>query len=407
VSGGSRTALQEYLRGLSELPPLSHERTLALAREVRAATRCFREASSRLRWIADAVIERWQRRRDQGLVTALLREGISSDTDRGESARLDERLEQLARLLEDSAPGGPAAGLLDERASTLLDAADIDLVVLCEIFRTQRPLHMPPSERRRCIERRAAAALDRREGARDEIARHSLRLVVHGCKRYRGMGCDLEDLVQEGNLALLRAVDKFDPERGFRFATYAMWWIEQAAIRAIQHHARTVRLPAHLHDRLLRLRQLERAYAATSPHRLSQDEIARGLDLPTKDVEQLVAARRPGVSLGAPLVGREDEPLRLEDTLAAATPLAPELCDRATLRRRVRTALDRLDARDRDVLRWRFGLDGPRLKLDEVGERLGVCGERARQIERAALRRLAGCEALRALAREHDGVDPA
>jgi RNA polymerase sigma factor (sigma-70 family) len=228
----------------------------------------------------------------------------------------------------------------------------------------------------------------RAQQARQSLTEANLRLVVSVARRYLGRGLELDDLVQDGNVGLLRAIDKFDPSRGYRFSTYAIWWIRQAILRGLTEQGRVVRLPAHVHELRSRV-----ARTASELHvRLGREptaaEIAAELGVPTDRVDELALMAQPAVSLDRP-VG-EDE----EATLADVLPLEQaEGIDEAALARvsgvHLATALASLEDRERQVLLWRFGLsDGRPRGLDEIGSMLNVSRERVRQIEVRALRKL-------------------
>jgi RNA polymerase primary sigma factor len=225
---------------------------------------------------------------------------------------------------------------------------------------------------------------------------HNLKLVVSVAKDFRGSGMAFSDLIQEGNAGLIRAVEKFDWRRGHKFSTYAVWWIRQALIRAIQNHSRTIRLPSHQHDAL-------RAYAqARARLRLEHEgeptsaELAEVMGLTPAEVEELAAMAPEMVSLDAEVAGRDSlRPRRLEEVLSDPDAVSPiDDMERARLADQARRGLSRLDDRERSILTWRFGLDGgDEHTLQEIGERLGLSRERARQLEARALAKLRAASA--------------
>jgi RNA polymerase sigma factor (sigma-70 family) len=212
--------------------------------------------------------------------------------------------------------------------------------------------------------------------------------VVHLAKGYRGMGISFPDLIQEGNLGLIRAVEKFDPERGFKFSTYAAWWLRQSFIRAVQNHSRTIRLPSHVYDLVIR----EKRTRGELSRRLGRDpghaEMASALGLGAGELDELRRATRKSVSLDQQLPGQEG--LQIGDRVADAE--LPDPVDALTAERlapALHGLVAHLDAREREILRLRFGLDGGESHtLQEIGDALGLSRERVRQIETRALARL-------------------
>jgi len=203
------------------------------------------------------------------------------------------------------------------------------------------------------------------------------------------MGVPFMDLVQEGNLGLIRAVEKFEAERGFMFSTYAVWWIQQAMIRAVQNQARTVRLPSHVCEQQVRYRRQHDALSRRLGREPTQHEMSDELGLDLDQTALLETTLVPIRSMHAPVQGLDD--VTFEDALADEDVPDPiESLDQERLSDAVGRLLEGLDARERKVLMWRFGLegDGEASTLGEIGKRLGLSRERVRQIESLALSRL-------------------
>lgn len=227
------------------------------------------------------------------------------------------------------------------------------------------------------------------ERAKQHLVEANLRLVVSNAKKHMGRGMSFLDLIQQGNMGLIQAVGKYDYRRGFKFSTYATWWIRQAITRGIADQARTIRIPVHQIETVNKIMRLSRTLAQKYGREPTAEEIAQEMNMPVGKVKGTFKMIRKTISLETPI--GDDDDTRLADFIEDSRATPPDVAYYLLLREQLEQALDQLPGRERKVIRMRFGLeDGHSHTLDEVGRELGVTRERARQIEVKALGELQG-----------------
>jgi len=249
---------------------------------------------------------------------------------------------------------------------------------------------MEPEELRR--------KMSRGRHAKKAMISSNLRLVISIAKRYQNRGLSFQDLIQEGSLGLVRAVEKFDPEKGFKFSTYSTWWIKQAVLRAIADQSRTIRLPVHVHDMLNSIKKHTRELTEELGREPTEEEIAAKMDLSMKKLRFLRDASRPAMSMEATrqagggkkgASGGTQNEVQVADSIKDSDPCPDQITESNMLKDDVSSLVCTLSPREQDVIRMRFGLDSGKAKtLEEIGNVFCVTRERVRQIEARALHKL-------------------
>ena len=296
---------------------------------------------------------------------------------------------QVVTDSDETEQGGPSANDMAEEPILLDDAEitkDINIndpvrMYLKEIGR----ISLLSSEEEL---RLSMAIADGDEEAKNILAESNLRLVVSIAKRYVGRGLLFLDLIQEGNIGLMKAVDKFDYDKGYKFSTYATWWIRQAITRALADQARTIRVPVHMVETINKMARIQRQMTLELNREPSEEELAKKMGVSVEKVREVIKISQEPVSLETPIGEEEDS--HLGDFLKDESSMSPEeYATNEILKEEIKSVLMTLQEREQEVLELRFGLiDGTCHTLEEVGKRFNVTRERIRQIEAKALRKL-------------------
>jgi len=407
-----RRPLESYFQEIGGTRTLKREEEVLLAKELEAATAQLRDALYAIPCSARHVVARWDALRALSHTGAKLSESVG-DEETGEiAARVERAVKRMRSLLaqrEKALEAGDekAEARLDGRISREMKNAQLSLVLLAELrHKVLRLAHELRRARRATkkfvgleaeagvpraklleLTRAVEDAQSRMTQEKNRFIEHNLKLVVAIAKDYRNLGLSFPDLIQEGNLGLIRAVEKFDHRRGFKFSTYAVWWIRQALVRAIQNHSRTIRLPSHVHDRLQRSQRVRAELTGKLGREPTPAELAPELGTEAGALEALDLLSREAISLESSVAGTEK---RLEDFVADPTSSAPDHgLDNERMRSGVGYLIGALTAREQLILRLRYGLGGEEEHtLEQIGQSLGLSRERVRQLEARALKKL-------------------
>jgi RNA polymerase primary sigma factor len=286
--------------------------------------------------------------------------------------RADEEIE-LARKIADLLELERIRDRLGERLEC--DPQDFEQNLELWAKEVDQPL---PKFRRRLYEGRRA---------KEKMVQSNLRLVVSIAKKYMNRGLSFQDLIQEGSLGLIRAAEKFDHEKGYKFSTYATWWIRQAITRAIADQSRTIRLPVHLYETISRIKKTTKLLSQEMGRKPTEEEIATRMEMTIEKLRFIAKSAQLPISLETPIGKEEDS--RLGDFIESDGETPEDQVSKNLLREDLESVLGTLSPRERDVLRLRYGLDDGRMKtLEEIGQIFNVTRERIRQIEAKALRKL-------------------
>jgi len=413
--GRERRPLESYFQEIGGTRTLKREEEVVLAKDLEAATASLRDALYAIPISAKHVVGRWDALRALSHTGAKLSESVG-DEETGEiAARVERAVKKLRAHLAEREKQIGRAGLpysaeiekVDIKIAKEMHSAQLSLAVLHELReksidlsrdmrrarkRTKKLTEFESEagvEKKRMIELNGAVenAHDSMSTVKNRFIEHNLKLVVAIAKDYRNLGLSFPDLIQEGNLGLIRAVEKFDHRRGFKFSTYAVWWIRQALVRAIQNHSRTIRLPSHVHDRLQRSQRVRAELTGKLGREPTPAELAPALGTDTDSLEALDRLSREAISLESNVAGTEK---RLEDFVPDAAADRPDGgIDDDRMRMGVGSLIGSLTPREQLILRLRYGLGGEEEHtLEQIGQSLGLSRERVRQLEARALKKL-------------------
>ena len=302
-----------------------------------------------------------------------------------------ERTSPIVRLVHEEASGPDISG---KSSADDFQERDCVSIYLREIGKI--PLLNPEEEFRLFQKIRAARGADRSAVDEEQVSQAkvrvmegNLRLVAKIAMRYRNLGLPFLDLVQEGNIGLMKAVEKFEPDKGYRFTTYATWWIQQSMMRALTDHSRTIRLPAHIVERLGKLNRSREHFQQKNNKQPTIEEVAEEASLPVEKVRQTLELAQGLASLDMPLDGEEERNCFMDLIQSKNTPSPEEEVVAKAVREQLNEVLKTLLPREAEILKLRFGLsDGTSHTLEQLGSIFGITRERVRQIEKNALMKL-------------------
>lgn len=407
-----RRPLESYFQEIGGTVTLKREEEVALAKELQSSTQALRNALFSLPCTARHVVERWDALRALSHTGAKLSEAMG-DEETGEIAKRVERAVKnlRAHLAErDALDPNTDAELIakvDQTITRDLRKAQLSLQMLFELremilaFVTELRSTRRGTAKFQAIEARVGvprdqlmetvadiqSSFERMTLVKNRFIEHNLKLVVAIAKDYRNLGLSFPDLIQEGNLGLIRAVEKFDHKRGFKFSTYAVWWIRQALVRAIQNHSRTIRLPSHVHDRLQRSQRVRSELASQLGRDPTAAELAPALGTDVDTIEALDRLSREAISLESSVSGTEKN---LQEFVPDTNAVAPDTdIDGDRMRSGIGVLINHLSPREQLILRLRYGLSGEdEHTLEQIGQILGLSRERVRQLEARSLKKL-------------------
>jgi len=409
-----RRPLESYFQEIGGTRTLKREEEVVLAKELEASTAALRNSLYAIPYCARYVVDRWDGLRALSHTGAKLSESSGDEETSEIAARVERAIGRLRKevkkresLFASSRTPQNELAKQDMRVARELHGAQLSLAMLTELREQSRLLARelrrarPKSKRLEELEEKAGLPRERVSEVHETVERsqermtavknrfieHNLKLVVAIAKDYRNLGLSFPDLIQEGNLGLIRAVEKFDHRRGFKFSTYAVWWIRQALVRAIQNHSRTIRLPSHVHDRLQRSQRVKAELTGKLGREPTPAELAPALGVDADSLEALDRLSREAISLESGVAGTEK---RLEDFVSDVTVSAPDDgIDDDRMRRGVGHLIGGLTEREQLILRLRYGLVGEEEHtLEQIGQSLGLSRERVRQLEARALKKL-------------------